>query len=131
MEPAIFSGGHGFINISLVEADTEAVRLGACDVADYMAPIRSFSYSEGVGTRREPMFRYYFLVDGTELGYFTYPLGSMLIHGKPRIWGAGFRADLMKDRFFTISAWEEEQDGITIARLDDGKLDEEMDSCGS
>ena len=129
MEPAIFSGGAGFINISLVEADTEAVRLGACDVADYMVPSREFRLNGN--QRREPMFRYYFLVDGTELGYFTYPRGSMLIHDKPRVWDAGFRADLMKDRFFTISAWEEEQDGITIARLDDGKLDEEMDSCGS
>jgi len=99
MQPAIFSAGTGFTDIAMREADAEAVKLGACEVAEYMVPSRLPYYQ---GTRFEPMFRYYFLVDGTELGYFTYPLGILLIHNKPRIWDAGYKAALMKDKFHNL-----------------------------
>jgi hypothetical protein len=101
MTPAIFSAGTGFINIGLSEADAEAVKHGACDVADSMVPVRGYSYLNG-SPRYEPFFRYYFKVDGTEIGYFTYSIGTLLFHDKPRVWDAGLKAALMKDKFINV-----------------------------
>lgn len=96
MIPILYTAGKGFMDIGLREADSEAEKHGACEVREYMVPINEW-YLNG-SQRFKPMFRYYFKPDGTEIGYFTYPLNQVLFHEKSRVWDAGYKAALMKDR---------------------------------